>query len=257
MLIDTHAHLNFPSFKGDRREIIQQCLNKDIWIINVGTDLETSKKAVQISETFKEGVYAAVGHHPLYFKQTFLEEDYEKLADSPKVVAIGEIGLDYLKIPKDSESRASFKQGQETLFKKQLDLAGKLNLPIIIHCRMAHHDLIEILKEGTFSQNHPGVIHCFTGNWKQAQQYLDLGFYLGFNGIIYKLNLEGIIKKVPLDRIVVETDCPYLTPPEFSFSRNDPRATKLIAEQISKVKGIDLEKVEETTFQNARELFRF
>lgn len=254
MLIDTHAHLNFPDFKKDRKKVIQQCLNQDVWMINIGTDLETSRRAVQISRDFKKGIYAAIGLHPLYLKQGFEKDKYLRLAGYPKVVGIGEVGLDYLKLPEDLGPQKRFKHNQAQLFKQQLSLANQLDLPLIIHCRMAHNDLLEIL-EGKTLPSRPGVIHCFTGTWRQAQQYLDLGFYLGFNGIIFKLDLKEVVQKTPLDRIVIETDCPYLVPPGFSSSRNNPLAVQLVAKEISQIKGKGLKQMGKITFQNAERLF--
>jgi len=185
------------------------------------------------------------------------------LANSDKVVAIGEIGLDYFK------DYAVFKEKQKKVFLEQLELAKELNLPVIFHCRKAHQDLIEVLKSqipNPKSQiNHKfqilnsklrGVIHCFTGDWNQAKQYLDMGFYLGINGIIYKRDLKEVIEKTPLEKILIETDCPYLTPPQAGVERNEPVFIKYIIQDIAKIKNLDFQKVAETTFQNAKNLFK-
>ncbi len=255
MLIDTHSHLNFADFDKDRDEIIKRCLDNDIWLINVGVDFETSKKAVEIAGRYEKGVYAAVGLHPMdVLEKDFDYKRYKKLVQSPKVVAIGEIGLDY-KYPTD-------KNAQKQIFIEQIKLACELNLPIIIHCRLAYNDLIKIL-----SQNlHPlgpyklkGVVHCFTGSWQEAEKYLTLGFYIGFTGIIFRkikgADFEEIIKKIPLNRILVETDCPYLTPPNFGEKRNNPLAVKHIVEYIAKIKNKNFSKIAEVSFQNAKDLF--
>ena len=128
-----------------------------------------------------------------------------------------------------------------------------MSLPVIFHCRKAHDDLIKILKE--FGKIN-GVVHCFTGKWRQAKEYLDMGFYLGFNGIIFKLNLDEIIKKTPLERILVETDCPYLTPPGFSEKRNNPLAVKLVAQRIAEIKNKHFEEISGVTTENAKKLFK-
>ena len=246
MLIDTHAHLNFNAFKNDFDEVIKRSLAEDIWTINVGSNYETSKKAKQIAEKY-DGVFAAIGLHPIHAKdENFDKEKYKELDRSDKVVAIGEIGLDYFK------DYGLFKEKQKEVFLQQLDLAKELNLPIILHCRMAHEDLLEILKDYQI----PGVIHCFTGNWKQAREYLDMGFYLGINGIIYKRDLKEVIKNTPLEKILIETDCPYLTPPQAGVERNEPIFIKYIIQDIAKIKGIDFQEVTGTTFQNAKNLFR-
>ena len=246
MLIDTHAHLNFNAFKNDFDEVIKRSLAEDIWMINVGSKYETSKKAVEIADKY-DGVFAAIGLHPIHAKdEGFDISKYKSLCQSNKVVAIGEIGLDYLK------DYVSFKDKQKEVFLKQLDFAKELDLPVIIHCRMAHDDLLEILEDYQL----PGAIHCFTGTWKQAQRYLDMGFYLGINGIIYKRDLEEVIEKTPLEKILIETDCPYLTPPKSDVKRNEPIFVKYIAQDIAKIKNIDFQKVAENTVQNAKNLFR-
>ena len=281
MLFDTHAHLNFAAFNHDREEVIEKCLKKDIWLINVGTNYETSKKAIEIAEKYPEGVYAAIGLHPINLEEDFDEQKYRNLAKSKKVVAIGEIGLDYYYKPKTKRKLEIFKQKQRELLFQELKLADELNLPVIFHCRMAHNDLLEILntKYKTLNTKFRGVIHCFTGTWEQAQKYLEMGFYLGFNGIIFKLSLDEIIEKTPLDRILIETDCPYLTPPLpaealAKAGRNEPIFVKYIAEYIakirtmprfarqnlvfslcSKIKNLSFEKICKITSQNAKNLF--
>lgn len=253
MLIDTHAHLNFNDFRNDFDEVIKRSLAEDIWMINVGSKYETSKKAVEIAEKYEKGIYAAIGLHPIHSTdEEFDKEKYKELANSDKVVAIGEIGLDYFK------DYGLFREKQKEVFLEQLNLVKELNLPVIFHCRMAHEDLLEILK------NHqvPGVIHCFTGDWKQAKEYLEMGFYLGINGIIYKLYLKEVIEKTPLEKILIETDCPYLIPPLARRSpkgeggRNEPIFVKYIVQEIAKIKNIDFQEVAESTFQNAKNLFR-
>jgi len=262
MLIDTHAHLNFSAYKNDTNEVTQRSLKNNVWMINVGSQYSTSKKAVEIAEKYFQGVYAAIGLHPIHAQDGFKKEEYQKLAQSKKVVAIGEIGLDY------KVEYLFFKKKQKEIFLEQLDLAKKLNLPVIFHCRMAHQNLIEILKsqiQNYKSQTNSkfkiqnsklrGVIHCFTGNWKEAEQYLEMGFYLGFNGIIFKLNLDEIIKKTPINKILLETDCPYLTPPEFIQQRNEPLSVKYIAEKVAKIKNLSFNEIVIKTTQNAKTLF--
>ena len=282
MLIDTHAHLNFNAYKADTDEVIRRSLDNDVWMINVGSRYETSKKAVEVAERYPEGVYAAIGVHPIHlaegiFKVKLDEEetalqtrnenfDYEKykaLAKSKKVVAIGETGLDYYYRPKTKKKLELFKEKQRSGFCQQLNLAQELNLPVIFHCRMAHDDLIKILADSQNSNKSTGVdllpsgvVHCFTGNWEQAEEYMNMGFYLGFNGIIFKLNLDEIIEKTPLDKILIETDCPYLIPPPFSGKRNEPLYVKYVAERIAKVKNLDLKEIAKITTENAKKLFK-
>jgi len=280
MLIDTHTHLNFNAFRDDFNEIIERSLAENIWMINVGTKYETSKRAVEIAEKYSRGVYAAIGLHPVHLRtglvkiktdsdegsfspkgENFDKRKYKGLAKSEKVVAVGEIGLDYYYGPKDEEKFKVFKKEQRKLLLEQLEMAKELDLPVIYHCRKAHDDLIEILKE---FKGIKGVVHCFTGKWRQAKEYLEMGLYLGFNGIIYKLDLDKIIEKTPVEKILIETDCPYLTPlPAVALAkagskdvRNEPIFVKYIAQDIAKIKNIDFQEVTEATTQNAKKLFK-
>jgi len=277
MIIDTHSHLNFNAFKEDANEVIKRTLAENIWMINVGTKYETSHQVIEVAEKYEEGVYASIGLHPIYAaaefmkvktdpdegeflikEQDFEKENYKELAlSSKKVVAIGEIGLDYYYKPKTSAKLAKFKEKQKQVFLKQLNLAKELNLPVILHCRMAHDDVIEILAlQQAQGENQKGVVHCFTGNLQQAQKYMALGFYLGFNGIIFKFNVDDVIIKSPLDKILVETDCPYLTPPQEMGKRNEPVFIKHTIQKIADLKGIDFKKVADKTTENAKKLFR-
>ena len=262
MIIDTHAHLNFDEYKDDVDEVIKRSLDDNVWMINVGTQYDSSKKAIKIAEGYEKGVYAAVGLHPIHAEDGFNYKEYKELAKAEKVVAIGEIGLDY----------KYFNKEQKDVFLQQIDLARELDLPIIFHCRMAHDDFINTLKTCSGTSLHSqrqthglpearleaflrGVLHCFTGEWKQAQEYLGMGFYLGFNGIIFKLNLDEVIKKTPLDRILIETDCPYLTPPK-ETGRNEPLYVKHVAEKIAELKGLTYEEITKITAENAKKIFK-
>ena len=274
-VIDSHAHLNFNAYKNDVDEVIKRSLENEVWMINVGSQYNTSKRAVEVAEKYEKGVWAAIGLHPIHVQDGFDPEKYKKIAESKKVVAIGEIGLDY------KSEYAPFKEKQKSVFYQQLELAQKLELPVIFHCRMAHDDLIQLLEK--YNKGLKGVVHCFTGNWLQAQKYLEMGLYLGFNGIIFKLNLDEIIKKTPLDKILIETDCPYLTPPLPAEvltkagpmkDRNEPIYVRYVVEKIAKIKNLSakrtafssspsfslrensvFEEVAEKTTQNAKNLF--
>lgn len=278
MIFDSHCHLNFNAFKDDWRKVIKNCLSQDIWMINVGTKYETSKRAAEIAKEFPEGVFAAIGLHPIHLEsqkydgwelgggkegmktspEVFDYERYKELAESSqKVVAIGEIGLDYWRKPKTKRKSEEFKRRQKDVLKEQVRLARELNLPVIFHCRVAFDDLLEFLKE-EFKEKREikGVIHSFTGDWEIAKKFLEMGFYLGFNGIIFKLNLEEVIKKVPLERMLLETDSPYLLPPQCKEKeRNDPCCVKYVAEEISRIKGVSLDTLTEKTFENTKLLF--
>ena len=270
MIFDTHSHLNFKAYDNDRDEVIKRTQKQCVVCIDVGTKYETSKRAVELAENH-EGIFAAIGMHPIHIKTNLMklkmDEDegafaplgeefdkakYKELAKSKKVVAIGEIGLDYYYRPKSKTKQGQFKQKQKEVFIQQLELAEELNLPVIIHCRMAFVDLYEILK----TRKLRGVIHCFTGTIEEARQYINLGFHIGINGIIFKLDLDEVIKNCPLDRILVETDCPYLTPlAEGKNKRNEPIFVKHVVQKIADLKEISFDEVASATTENAKKLF--
>ena len=286
MLVDTHAHVNFNAYKNDAEEVIRRSLDNDVWMINVGSQYSTSKRAVEIAEKYPAGVYAAVGLHPIHLssgifktkidneeiefqtkEESFDYEGYKSLAKSKKVVAIGEIGFDYWYRPKTKIKLAEFKNRQKEAFLKQVELAQELNLPIIFHCRIAHEEIIETLlslNKNIMAQNVRqerkkirGVIHCFTGTLEDAQKFIEMGFYIGFNGLIFKINWwDEIIKKIPIEKILIETDCPYLVPPQAGVQRNEPIFVKYVAQRIAEFKNLSYDKVAEITTQNAKELFR-
>ena len=279
MIIDTHSHLNFKAYDADREEVIKRIREAEMICIDVGTKFETSKNAVELAVK-NENIYAAIGMHPIHIKTDLMKlrmdeeegnfaplgEEYDKekyksliLADRSesgknKIVAIGEIGLDYYYKPKTTSRLEQFKELQKKVFIEQLDLAEEMDLPVVIHCRMAFDDLYEILK----TRKLRGVIHCFTGNWEEAQRYLALGFYLGINGIIFKFDIDEVIKKAPLDRILVETDCPYLTPTKAGSkdTRNESVFVKYVVERIAELRGISFNEVAEATTANAKKLFK-
>lgn len=273
MLFDTHAHVNFNAYKDDADEVIRRSLDFGMNLVNVGSQYSTSQRAVEIAEKY-EGVYAAIGLHPIHLEtglvkikddpeeiqfktieEGFDKEKYRQLAQSKKVVAIGECGFDYYWKPKTTGRLQQFKEKQKIAFFAQAELAHELDLPLMIHCRMAWDDLTQALEELKDKEyNLKGVIHCFTGNWEQAQKYLAMGFYLGLNGIIFKMNIDEVIKNAPIDKIVLETDCPYLTPTPTS-GRNEPLFIKYIAEKVAKLKNMSYEEIAHATTENAKRLF--
>lgn len=282
-IIDSHAHLNFKAFEDDLEEVIERTLEGGVWVVNVGSQYETSKKAVEIAQKYEEGMYASIGMHPLHASKGLMksrddeestenkEEDfdynkYRELIVCPNtknqvrknIVAIGETGLDYYYKPKTKSRLSEFKEKQKQVFISNLKLAKEFNLPVILHCRMAHGDLIETLKsfyKGQELISPRGVIHCFTGNWEEAQEYLKLGFFIGFTGIIFKMDLREVIKNVPMDKILAETDCPYLLPPKRE-GRNEPLFVKDVIEEIARIKECSVELLSKVTAENARRLFR-
>ncbi|MFA5086936.1 MAG: TatD family hydrolase [Candidatus Paceibacterota bacterium] len=259
-MIDTHAHLDFPDFDSDREELIKKCFDLGIKIINPGTNFDTSERAVKLAGNY-ENIYAAVGLHPGNIETQFsnfegerLEKDfdygiYKKLINE-KTVAIGEIGLDFWRMPKEKENQEILIKKQQEIFIKQLDLADEFNLPIIIHCRAAMDELTDILEK----RKTKGVVHCFTGNWEQAQKFIAMGYFIGLNGIMFKMNLKEVVKNCPLQKILLETDCPFLPPTGFE-KRNNPLSLTIIAETIAKLKGVSAEEVVAATDNNAIQLF--
>lgn len=244
MLIDTHSHLQFDAYKDDLGAVLQRNKEHDITCINVGTDFISSKNAVELAEKH-ENLYAAIGLHPTDADELFDAEQYRQLAKSKKVVAIGEIGLDYFRQPFDKEK-------QKKIFMGQLDLAKALDLPVIIHCRMAHEEILAMLQ----GRGQRGVIHCFTGTLEEAKKYVALGFHLGMNGIMFKFPLDEVIKNIGLEHLLLETDCPYLTPPMAPEKRNEPMFMKYTIAKIAQLKNVTKEDVENITTQNAKKMFK-
>ncbi len=260
MLIDTHVHLDFSQFDKDREKIIKELQNLDIKVINVGSHKQACLDSIELAKKHKN-IYAAVGIHPHDAEEVKdipkLIKFLEKLAKENKIVAIGECGLDYYsfdqgKFRKDLSPET--KNKQKEVFKAQLKLSQKLKLPVIIHNRESHDDLLEIIKD--FKGK--GVIHCFSGDKKFLKEVLDLGFYVGFDGnITFKnaLDLQEIVKAAPIDKILVETDCPFLTPEPFRGLRNEPKNVKIIAEFIAELKQLSFSKLIPILNKNTKDLF--
>lgn len=285
LIIDTHSHVNFSDFKNDSNDVIKRALDNCVWMINVGAEKITSERAVNIAEEYAEGVYAAVGLHPSHLVEQDIEyeenkeamkhksnpEDFDygfylNLVKNKKVVGIGECGLDYYHNPQPQTSNLknkNWKEKQKEVFAKHLRLAKEVSKPIIIHCRDAHNDLLEILRAEAKLPR--GVMHFFSGNPEQAKKYIELGFYISFSGVITFPPRSGeianayheIIKNVPLERILTETDCPYVAPVPHRGKRNEPAYVKYIIQKIAEIKNMSFEDVAERTTKNARELFSF
>ena len=276
MLIDTHCHLNFSVFNSKREKIINQCLQQGMKLILIGTNFQTSQKAVEIAEQYHQNIYAAVGLHPMELdtglvkikpdiweggqpESSFAYNKYKKLAQSTKVVAIGEIGLDYYSKPKTTRKKELFKQKQKELLLRELKLAQELNLPVIFHCRMANEDLIKILKENSSVRPVKAVVHSFVGTLEEMKEYLALGYYIGFNGMIFKhiagIDFIELIKNVPLEKMLLETDSPYLKPPTMGGEINTPLGVKYVAQQVAQIKNLSLDRITDITTKNAQSLF--
>jgi TatD DNase family protein len=277
MFIDTHAHVNFSAFKDDADEVIRRSLDNEIWMILVGTEYKTSKRALDYANKYERGVFATVGLHPIHLQsisakgedyefqgraEDFNYEVYERLAKSNKTVAIGEIGLDYYHIDK-TQNAAAVKERQKEIFIEQFKLARELDLPVIIHCRQAHDDMLAMLKDlkkryrDILSKDKPwGVMHCYSGDEDLAWQYFNLGLIISFTGLItFSVLWDDLIRRVPLEKIMIETDCPYMTPEPYRGQRNEPILVKYVAERIAEIKNLSIEKVADITTKNAREFF--
>jgi len=246
-MIDTHAHLNLGEFDGDRNEVADICRKLNIEVINVGIDYLSSIKAIEIAEA-REGFYASVGIHPNTQEEI---EAIEPLFAKRKVVAVGETGLDFLRIKNDKIEQ----ERQRSLMIQHGELARKYKLPLIIHCRKAYVDLLFLLRRNLSDQ--VGVIHSFSGSLSDARELLNMGYYLGFNGLIFKFNLDEVIESTPIERILTETDSPFLPPPFLNNPRNAPHlGLKAVLEKIAFLKRIPVSEVESITVQNAYSLFK-
>lgn len=271
-LFDTHAHVNFNAYKNDGDQVLRRCLENGMNVVNVGSQYSTSKRAVEYAHKFEKGIYAAVGIHPIHLntKTIHLDPDelasmreikgngeeydtknYLELAKDEKVVAIGEIGLDYHHFEEDDDVEFLKNLQKKTLI-EFIELANQVQKPVMLHCWDGYDDLLEIL------QSHPvekkGIVHSFIGSYKTAQKFIDLGYVIGLNGIItYGESYDRLIKEIDLKNIVIETDCPYLTPrPLEKGLRNEPLFVKEVAVKIADAKGISIEEVARVTTENAR-----
>lgn len=253
IIVDTHAHLDGEEYKNDLSEVLERAAAADVRaVVNMGIDLSSSERSVKIAEEYGQ-VYTGVGIHPEELT-VMTSVDDDKLAGwavSPKVIAIGEIGLDYY-WEKDSERRIM----QQKMLIRQLDIARQLHLPVCIHDREAHGDIMRILK--TEGRQNWGVIHCYSGSWEMAEELLKLGWYLGVDGPLTWKNaakLPEIVQKMPADRLLLETDCPYLTPVPHRGKRNEPAYVRFVAEKVAELRGETLEDTADRTTQNARDVY--
>ncbi len=257
MLFDTHTHLDDARYDGDRDVMIARAQEAGVeTFVTIGCDLATSRSAVSLADRHPS-VYASIGVHPHEVKHIGDEwyDEFRGLAKNSKVVAYGEIGLDY------HYNHSSPKEQRER-FREQIQLARELRLPVIIHTREAEEDTVSILKEERASEV-GGVFHCFSGDARLAKDALDLGFYLSFSGILTFQNatmLRDIAKTVPLDRLLIETDCPYLTPVPHRGKRNEPAFVNFVARQLAEIRageaGMSADSIGQVTTRNAKRLFR-
>jgi TatD DNase family protein len=281
--IDIHSHVNFTAFDADRDEVIKRALANDTWVINVGTQVDTSRKAVEMANQYDEGVYAIIGLHPIHTGasfhdkkelgeggkeftsrgESFDKEKYREMLKDPKVVAIGECGLDYYRMDKDSIEK------QKKDFIAQIELANEFNKPLMLHIRNnqkqelitgeegspnAYMDALEILKQHSKVK---GDVHFFAGSIEDAKAFTDFGFTLSFTGVItFTTDYDEVIKNTPLEMIMTETDAPYVTPAPYRGKRNEPVYVREVVKKIAQVKGLPEEDVASAVVTNAKRVFR-
>lgn len=264
-LIDIHAHVNFANFDADRGEVMKCALEGGVGMINVGTDLETSKSVVALAHEYEnDPVWATVGLHPTDCQGDSLTlegywQEFKKIAKDKRVVAIGECGLDYFHVKDASEW-----ENQKQIFLKQIEIASEVNKPLMIHCRPsigtqdAYLDLLEILTYNPkpIPSNASGNIHFFVGSVEIAKQFLALGFTLSFTGVItFTKDYDEVIKATPLDQIMAETDCPFVAPVPYRGKRNEPKFVAEVVKRLAEIKGISTEVMAAQTVVNAKRIF--
>ncbi len=286
--IDIHSHINFKAFDEDRDEVIHRTIESDTWVINIGTQYDTSKKAVEMTNDYKEGVYACIGLHPIHTGASFHDEEelgseggeftsrgeifdkdkYRELAKNKKVVGIGECGLDYYRCTEESIEK------QKVAFISQIELASELDLPLMLHVRNnmtdkthnAYFDVYELIKNYSESlevglSKIRGVSHFFAGSVEDMKRFIELGIYISFAGpITYKprpeiCDYEAVIKATPLDMILTDTDSPYVAPVPYRGKRNEPIYVQEIVKKIAEIKGLKEVEVASIILNNAKNLF--
>ncbi len=247
-LIDTHSHIYYDKYKEDFDKVLKRAEDNNLKnIICVGVDIESSEKSILLAEKYNM-IYSTAGYHPHESKdanENYLEK-LEQLLNHEKVVAVGEIGLDFFYNHSD-------KKTQVKIFNEQIELANHLNMPCVIHNRNSDKELLESLKQQKIKK---GVIHCFASNIKFAKELLNLNLFLSFTGLLtFNKELESVVKEIPLKKIMIETDSPYLTPKPHRGKRNEPFMVKYVAQKIAEIKKISIEEVANVTTKNAVEFF--
>lgn len=277
MLIDTHCHLNFRAYRDDHKKIIADMKSRNMRAIVVGSQLSTSKRAIDFAQAHPETLYAAVALHPLHLhsmyvneiempfttrEEHFQEETYRKLAGEPGVVAIGESGLDYFQMPEDM-SESAFKNQQHEVFAKHIELAKSLDLPLIVHARAnprnyrdAYDDVFAILREHAYQKI---VMHAFATHVETAKKFIEAGYMVSFTSLVTYPEfptLPDLVRYVPLKQMMLETDAPYMTPHGKRGSKNLPQYVEIVAQAVAQMKGVPQGRVEEQTTANAISFFR-
>lgn len=289
--VDAHTHVNFAVFKDDWRETISRAREQRVFLVNVGTQKDTSARAVEIANGYEFGVYATVGVHPIHTDKSHHDADelggspstgsgftsraeefdyeyYKKLAFDPKVVAIGETGLDYYRATMTNDDDNDKKRKQKEVFIKHIELAHEVGKPLMIHCRDAFSDLIEVLitnfsrrlrdpaVAGQFPISNPGIVHFFAGTKENARKLLDLGFSFTFGGVItFVRDYDEIVRFIPADRILSETDAPYVTPAPYRGKRNEPAYVIEVVKKLAEIRGVSEEETKGQIWENAKRIF--
>src|SRR3989337_391802 len=272
-LFDVHTHVQFAAFNEDREDVIKRAQEKEVYMINVGTQWDTSSAANDLAKKYESGVWATVGLHPIHTSKSFHDkeelgggeeareftsrgeefdyEKYKKLALDGKVVALGECGLDYYRLEEGTRHR------QEKVFINHIELSRDVKKPLMIHCRQAFPDLIKILESYRSSLiAKPGAVHFFSGTTDNAKKLMDLGFSFSFGGVLtFTHEYEDVVKYIPLDRILLETDAPYVAPEPYRGNQNKPSYVIEVAKKIAAIKGDTTAEVIAITFKNAETLF--
>ncbi len=265
---DAHTHIHFPAYDLDREEVFSRAQSAGVRMITVGTQFSTSASAVEFARLHKGDAWATVGFHPAHFsekwyhdkneqaaagRQEFDIKELRKLAENPEVVAIGECGLDYFR-----DASPKTKNGQREAFMAQMKLAREVKKPLMIHCRAAFGDLIEMLHASRqMLQDCPGAIHFFSGTAEDAKKILELGFSFTFGGVVtFSRDYDEVIKYVPLDRILSETDAPYVAPVPYRGKRNEPAYVVEVVKKLAEIKRVSVEEMTGKILTNARSVFR-
>lgn len=279
--IDTHTHVNIRAFEEDAEQVIKRAHDAEVAVVNVGTQIDTSRQAVEMLQKFPENVYAVVGLHPSHtYSHNFVDEEevvtktreehfdaslYKELASDSRVIGIGECGLDYYRLP-DDRDREEIKQLQRATFDAQIKLALELDKTLCVHCRPsdgtedAYEEMLEIISK--VKNENPLLrfeIHCFTGSAKMAKKFAELGGYIGLNGILTfdkSPRSREVVETLSLENIILETDAPYLTPKSNRGKRNEPAYLPEVAEKIAEWKGVSADEVARQTTANAKRLFK-
>ena len=248
-LIDSHAHLDNDQFDEDRAEVLERISEQLEFAVNIGYDIQSSRKSVEYAHKY-DFIYAVVGVHPIDIEgySDEVEKELEELAKDPKVLAIGEIGLDY-------HGMTQPKEVQQKFFRKQMELARRVGKPVVIHSRDAMEDTLKILNE---FPDVGGIFHCYPGSVESAREVLDR-YYLGIGGVLTFKNAKSLVKvveNIPLDKLILETDCPYMAPTPNRGKRNEPVYVQYVAEKIAQLKGITFEEVARATNENTKKAYR-